>query len=70
MVERLVEPGNIGSDTPFNPLRLALRLGLPKVEPETTQSLWQASGSRCIGVHMSISLEALEAEVLKLPLGR
>jgi len=38
MVGRLVEPGNIGAATPFHPLRLAPRLGLPKVERETTQS--------------------------------
>jgi hypothetical protein len=38
MVGRLVEPGNIGAAKPFHPLRLAPRLGLPKVERETTQS--------------------------------
>lgn len=38
MVGRLVEPGNIGAAKPFHPLRIAPRLGLPKVELETTQS--------------------------------
>ena len=38
MVERLIEPGNIGSDTPFHPFHLAPRLGLPKMELETVHS--------------------------------